>query len=139
MKLPDSRRVGRSDRPHQRAYLLAAFALALQSVSPTVRLSAQMSPRDSALHALSRLAYGPRPGEVERVAREGVIAWIDRQLTPDEIDTHALAQRERRFQILRYDRTELARMFVELRRERRAAKRERGQAGDPPWAVIGTA
>jgi uncharacterized protein (DUF1800 family) len=91
-----------------------------------------MSPCDSALHALSRLAYGPRPGEVERVAREGVIAWIDRQLTPDEIDTHALAQRERRFQILRYDRTELARMFVELRRERRAAKRERGQAGDHP-------
>jgi uncharacterized protein (DUF1800 family) len=92
-----------------------------------------MSPRDSALHALSRLAYGPRPGEVERVAREGVMAWIDRQLTPDEIDTHALAHRERRFQILRYDRTELARMFVELRRERREQKRQQAgmQGGEP--------
>src|SRR2546422_3533068 len=36
-------------------------------------------------HALNRLAYGPRPGEVARVAREGVMRWIDRQLAPDQI------------------------------------------------------
>src|SRR5437667_305747 len=36
-----------------------------------------LTPRDSAFHALNRLAYGPRPGEVERVAQEGVMRWID--------------------------------------------------------------
>src|SRR5437660_560397 len=30
-----------------------------------------LTPRDSALHALNRLAYGPRPGEVDRVAAAG--------------------------------------------------------------------
>jgi len=45
-----------------------------------------LTPRDSAAHALNRLAYGPRPGEIERVARAGVLRWIDAQLTPDKID-----------------------------------------------------
>jgi uncharacterized protein (DUF1800 family) len=33
-----------------------------------------------ARHVLNRLAFGPRPGEVERVARAGVRRWIDEQL-----------------------------------------------------------
>src|SRR2546422_5960690 len=95
MKSPNRRMVGRSDRPYQRVYLLAALALAFQSVSPTVRLSAQTSPRDSALHALNRLAYGPRPGEVDRIAAAGVLPWIDQQLAPGKIDDRLLAERER--------------------------------------------
>jgi uncharacterized protein (DUF1800 family) len=31
-------------------------------------------------HALNRLAFGPRPGDVERVRAMGVDAWIERQL-----------------------------------------------------------
>jgi uncharacterized protein (DUF1800 family) len=38
------------------------------------------------LHALSRLTYGPRPGDVERVRALGLSAWIDRQLRPRTID-----------------------------------------------------
>src|ERR1700739_1757221 len=63
----------------------------------------QLSARDSALHALNRLGYGPPPREVDRVAAEGVIHWIDRQLTPRKIDDGALARRERDFRILDYD------------------------------------
>ncbi len=33
-----------------------------------------------ARHVLNRLAFGPRPGEVERVARGGAQRWIDEQL-----------------------------------------------------------
>src|SRR5260370_1307438 len=50
-----------------------------------VRIGAQqatLTPQDSALHALNRLAYGPRPGEVARVAAAGGMRWIDRQLAP---------------------------------------------------------
>src|SRR6266568_3568185 len=54
-----------------------------------------LTPRDSAAHALNRLAYGPRPGEIERVARAGVVRWIDAQLTPDKIDDHIVARRGR--------------------------------------------
>ena len=122
MNMSDSRTVGRSDRVRERGQVLAALVLAFLSVSPTVRLSAQLSPQDSAFHALNRLAYGPRPGDVQRVAAEGVMRWIDRQLSPEEIDNERLAERERQFQILRYDRGDLAAMYVDAQRERRARK-----------------
>ena len=43
-----------------------------------------------ALHALSRLAYGPRPGDVEDVARQGVETWIRGQMAPARIDDGAV-------------------------------------------------
>src|SRR5216110_3687950 len=130
MTKTDSRTVGRSDRARRRAYLLAGLVLAFQSVSPTARLSAQLSPRDSALHALNRLAYGPRPGEVDRVAAAGVMQWIDRQLSPDKIADAALAKRERQFKILEYDTGDLAAMYVDAQRERRERQREATAAPD---------
>ncbi len=36
-------------------------------------------------HVLNRVAYGPRPGDVERVRRIGVDAYIDEQLHPERI------------------------------------------------------
>src|SRR5438309_2155198 len=93
---------------------------------PLVEASAQapaLTPRDSALHALNRLAYGPRPGEVDRVAADGVMRWVDRQLSPRKIDDGPLAARERRFKILDYDAGELARVYVDAQRERREQKR----------------
>src|SRR4029077_17445139 len=83
-----------------------------------------------ALHALNRLAYGPRPGEVDRVAAEGVMHWIDRQLTPRKIDDGALARRERDFRILDYDRGDLAGMYAEVQRERRERKLAANGAAD---------
>ena len=41
------------------------------------------------IHVLSRLTYGPRPGDVERVRAMGISAWIDRQLHPATIDDSA--------------------------------------------------
>ena len=37
------------------------------------------------LHALNRLGYGPRPGDLERVRRMGVAAYIEQQLSPRSI------------------------------------------------------
>jgi uncharacterized protein (DUF1800 family) len=45
------------------------------------------------LHALNRLAYGPRTGDVERVREMGLEKWIDQQLNPETIDDSALDQR----------------------------------------------
>src|SRR5216684_4787811 len=81
-----------------------------------------LTPQDSSFHALNRLAYGPRPGDVQRVAADGVMRWIDRQLSPEEIDDHRLAEREGQFQILEYDRRDLAAMYTEVQRERRERK-----------------
>ncbi len=37
-------------------------------------------------HLLSRLTFGPRPGDVERVRTMGVDRWIEEQLRPERID-----------------------------------------------------
>src|SRR4030095_17194361 len=40
-------------------------------------------------HALNRLTYGARPGDLERVRAVGLSAWIERQLRPQTIDDSA--------------------------------------------------
>src|SRR5438445_2951233 len=102
------------------AYLCGALA-ALAPVGARAQAPI-LTPRDSARHALNRLAYGPRPGEVDRVAAAGVMRWIDRQLSPRKIADGPLAARERRFKILDYDSGELARIYVDAQRERRQQK-----------------
>src|SRR5436309_11691300 len=92
--------------------------------SPPRQLPA-LTPHDSALHALDRLAYGPRPGEVDRVAAGGVMNWIDRQLSPDQLDDRLAAERAATFRILRYDSGDLARLYAAASEERR----ERQQQG----------
>src|SRR5213596_3301439 len=95
-----------------------------------LQLPDSLTTRDSALHALNRLAYGPRPGDIDRVATAGVMKWIDRQLNPGKIDDGPLAARERQFAILDYDRGELARLYVAAQRERLERKREAGAVMD---------
>src|SRR3989442_9344556 len=97
----------------------AQHAAPPQSVMP----GAALTPQASAFHVLNRLAYGPRPGDVPRVAAEGVMRWVDRQLSPDEIDDDRLAQREHQFDILQYGRGDLAAMYMEAQRERRERQR----------------
>lgn len=45
----------------------------------------ELSLREQAVHVLNRLAFGARPGEVDRVMRMGVDRWIEQQLTPQRI------------------------------------------------------
>src|SRR5580658_6698528 len=54
-----------------------------------------------ALHALNRLTFGPRPGDVQRVMATGVDQWIDQQLHPEKIDDSALSARLEPFRTLR--------------------------------------
>jgi uncharacterized protein (DUF1800 family) len=57
--------------------------------------AAEAIPNDerSITHALDRLAFGARPGEVERIRELGLAAWIDAQLHPERIPNGALAHR----------------------------------------------
>jgi uncharacterized protein (DUF1800 family) len=54
---------------------------------------AELSEDEAVLHALNRLGYGPRPGDVERIKRMGLEKWIDQQLHPEEISDAALEAR----------------------------------------------
>ena len=96
-----------------------------------------LTPHDSALHALNRLAYGPRPGEPDRVAAMGVMRWIDGQLEPALIDDAALGARERQVDVLRYDARALARIYVAAQRERRERMRTGSPNDSGPHGLLG--
>jgi uncharacterized protein (DUF1800 family) len=53
----------------------------------------ELSTDEAIQHALNRLAYGPRPGDVERVRQMGLAKWIDQQLNPQTIDDRAVEAR----------------------------------------------
>ena len=61
----------------------------------------ELSPDEAILHALNRLAYGPRPGDVERVRQMGLPKWIEEQLNPGSIDDKALEARLQNYPTLR--------------------------------------
>ncbi len=71
----------------------------------------QMDEQKRTVHALNRLAFGPRPGDIERVTAMGVDKWIDQQLHPERIDDHALDARLAPFRTLRMDTRELVENF----------------------------
>lgn len=45
-----------------------------------------LTERERATHALNRMAFGPRPGQVDRVMKMGVENWMRQQLDPASID-----------------------------------------------------
>jgi len=61
---------------------IASFPPALAGTSVNSRSRTDGGDRDLARHILNRLAYGPRPGDIDRVAAMGVDAYIEQQLDP---------------------------------------------------------
>lgn len=72
---------------------------------------AQMDESKKTVHALNRLTFGPRPGDVERVSAMGVDKWIDQQLNPEKIDDSALQARLEPFRTLKMDNREMVQNF----------------------------
>jgi uncharacterized protein (DUF1800 family) len=52
-----------------------------------------LTENEAILHALNRLSYGPRPGDLERVKSMGLENWIERQLHPEKIAEPVLQAR----------------------------------------------
>src|SRR5258706_4384316 len=68
---------------------LLAFATQ-RNQKPKIR---QLSEDQRIAHALSRLTFGARPGDFERVKAMGVNAFINEQLDPDSLDVSAVIAR----------------------------------------------
>jgi len=75
------------------AVVLVATCL-VASLAPQAQATGPVAAADDAaiVHALSRLGFGPRPGDVERVKAIGLAAWIADQLEPRRLDDRAAAQ-----------------------------------------------
>src|SRR6266403_826576 len=79
----------------------------------------ELSPDEAILHGLNRLAYGPRPGDVERVQQMGLAKWIEEQLNPGAIDDKALEARLQNYPTLRLS---TAKLVEEYPQPKQAAK-----------------
>lgn len=68
---------------------------------------ATLSDEARIVHALNRLAFGPRPDDVEAVRRIGLQRWIDQQLHPETIDDSALEAKLSTLSMLRLPSSQL--------------------------------
>ena len=61
---------------------------------------------DPIIHALNRIAFGPRPGDYERARKlaptpeQAAAAYVEQQLKPEELDDYAAEYAVRRFETL---------------------------------------
>lgn len=75
-------------------------------------------------HVLNRLAFGPRPDDVERVSRLGVDRWIEQQLEPTRISDPGGQATVAAYPSIGRDAASLARDFPPLNLLRMAARRD---------------
>jgi uncharacterized protein (DUF1800 family) len=91
----------------------------------------QMDEQKQAAHALNRLTFGPRPGDVDHVLAIGVDKWIDQQLHPEKIDDSALDARLSPFRTLRMDTREIVESFPSEQMIKAVADGKQSLPSDP--------
>src|SRR5712691_2707926 len=88
----------------------------------------ELSSDEAILHALNRLAYGPRPGDIERVRQMGLAKWIEQQLNPNSIDDKPLEARLQDYPTLRMSAAKLIDEYPQPKQaEKQAEKRAQAQ------------
>jgi hypothetical protein len=89
-----------------------------------------------ALHALNRLTFGPRPGDVQQVMAMGVDRWIDLQLHPERIDDGALNARLEPLRTLRLSSREIAEDFPDGQEITQVRNGKKSMPSDPARRAV---
>jgi uncharacterized protein (DUF1800 family) len=114
----------------KRTVILITPILAGLLLTGIVTKDSQLTERERTLHALNRLAFGPRPGDVDRIMQDGVDRWIDQQLHPERIADRELDTRLAGMSTLQLSNAELlTRFYVPVVEARKEAKEEAGKDG----------
>jgi len=89
-----------------------------------------------AVHALNRLGFGPRPGDVQRVTAMGVDSWIDQQLHPEKISDDRLASRLAPLRTLRMSSREMVEEFPDGQMVRQVMDGKKSMPSDPAKRAV---
>jgi uncharacterized protein (DUF1800 family) len=89
-----------------------------------------------ALHALNRLTFGPRPGDVQQVMAMGVDQWIELQLHPQKIDDSALDAHLEPLRTLRMSTKEIAEDFPDGQEINQVLNGKRSMPSDPARRAV---
>src|SRR3984957_1440771 len=96
----------------------------------------ELSTDEAILHALNRLAYGPRPGDIERVRQMGLAKWIDQQLNPNSIDDKAVEARLDAYPTLRMSSKQLLADYPQPKQEEKKQAQAPQTRGDAAAAIV---
>jgi uncharacterized protein (DUF1800 family) len=95
-----------------------------------------MKGEDRVLHALDRLTFGPRPGDVAAVQAMGLSAWFEMQLNPGRIDDSAFQAKLAQFPAMQMSQVELEARYPGQQVIRQMEQRGMGLPGDPVERAI---
>ena len=119
--------------------LLAGLACAVPQVLARKKdkaIDSRLSEQKRAVHALNRLAFGPRNGDVQQVMAMGVDKWIDLQLHPEKIKDGAIEARLAPFRTLRMGSHEIAESFPDGQMVKQVLDGKRPMPSDPAKRAI---
>jgi uncharacterized protein (DUF1800 family) len=114
--------------------LLAAGA-PVKKTAP-VEPTAQIQGEERVLHALNRLTFGPRPGEVQAVEAMGLQKWFEQQMNPQSIDDSALEQRLEMFPAMKMQQAELMQRYPSPQLIRQMIQNKEPLPSDPTERAI---
>ncbi|MDP9040075.1 MAG: DUF1800 domain-containing protein [Acidobacteriota bacterium] len=83
------------------------------------------------LHALNRLTFGPRPGEIAAVKSMGLSQWFEAQLNPVRIDDSAFEARLANYPAMKLPQAELIARYPSQQIIRQMAERNLPLPADP--------
>src|SRR5687768_3994543 len=119
--------VNPSETPMPFARFSAALLLAVSTTALPAQQAEREQPADQQiLHALNRLAFGPRPGDVQKVRAIGLDQWIEQQLHPERIDDSAFERKLPRYSTFGQSENALLRQYAEAQRDRRQVRADSG-------------
>lgn len=100
-----------------------------------LRTGTPLTRQRQALQMLNRFTFGPRPGEVDAVIRQGPDAWFEQQLNPATIPDTVLDQRLAAYPSLYFPPDELLVQFPSNQIIRQIAEGKRPSPPDPILAA----
>ena len=125
-------------RPNPAKLATLLLSLALAGVAPTLLAKKKLdtnvpaaNEQKRAVHALNRIAFGARPGDVQHVVAMGVDKWIDLQLHPEKIKDATLESRLEPLRTLRMSSKELAEEFPDGQMIRQVMDGKKSMPSDP--------
>ena len=90
-------------------------AAPLKLPPPRIAPQIPLNPRERAVQMLNRFAYGPRPGEVERVLAMGPDKWLAQQMVPETVPDNALDRRLQDYPTLKLNAEQTLAIFPDRR------------------------
>ena len=115
---------------------LHLFAAALGAPAKKIVSIAQIKGGQRELHALNRLTFGPRPGDLATLRSIGLEQWFEQQLNPSSIDDSALNARLAAFPAMQLSQEELMLKFPNPQTIRAIALRNEPLPTDPTLRAV---